>query len=185
MKTAFAYWDNRIVPVFDTAHKIHVVETESEKVVCETQETLSKDQPVHKALRLVELDIGVLVCGAISRPMYGLIDGYGIQVIPFVAGDLREVIQAWLSGNLERDAFTMPGCRGRRIFNKNNQKEVNNMPRRDGTGPEGHGPNTGKGRGRCKSGKNGRDCRRGTNFGTGQRKGKGGGQGSGSQIEEK
>jgi ABC-type phosphate/phosphonate transport system substrate-binding protein len=43
----------------------------------------------------------------------------GIQVKPFVAGDLREVIQAWLSGNLEQDAFAMPGCcghgRGRRI----------------------------------------------------------------------
>ncbi len=113
MKTAFAYWDNRIAPVFDTARQIHVVEVESGQIVNETQETLSEDLPVQKTLRLVELGIGALVCGAISRPMHGLVAAYGIQVIPFVAGDLREVIGAWFSGNLERDAFAMPGCCGR------------------------------------------------------------------------
>lgn len=113
MKVAFTYWDNRIAPVFDTARQIRVVEAESGQIVSETQETLSEDLPVQKTLRLVGLGIGTLVCGAISRPMYGLVAAYGIQVIPFVAGDLREVIRAWLSGNLERDTFAMPGCCGR------------------------------------------------------------------------
>lgn len=113
MKIAFAHWDNRIAPVFDTARQIHVIETESGRVVRETQETLSEDMTVQKVLRLVELGIGILVCGAISRSMQGLVSAYGIQVIPFVAGDLPEVIQAWLCGNLMHDAFVMPGCRRR------------------------------------------------------------------------
>jgi predicted Fe-Mo cluster-binding NifX family protein len=100
MKTAFAYWDNRIAPVFDTARQIHVVEAESGQIVSETQETLSDDLPVQKTLRLMELGIGTLVCGAISRPMHGLVAAYGMQVIPFVAGELREVIRAWLSGDV-------------------------------------------------------------------------------------
>lgn len=113
MKTAFAYWDNRIAPVFDTARQIHVVEAQAGQLVSEAQETLSEDVSVQKALRLVELGVGVLVCGAISRPMHEMVVAYGIQVIPFVAGDLREVIQAWLKGDLGRDAFAMPGCCGR------------------------------------------------------------------------
>ena len=52
-----------------------------------------------------------MVCGAVSRPP-DTVASYGIQVIPFVAGDLREVIGAWLSGNLESDTFVMPGCSG-------------------------------------------------------------------------
>jgi len=32
-KTAFAYWDDRIAPVFDTARRIHVVEADSGKIV--------------------------------------------------------------------------------------------------------------------------------------------------------
>lgn len=113
MRTAFAYWDNRIAPVFDTARQIHVVEVQAGQLVSEAQETLSEDMSVQKALRLMELGVGVLVCGAISRPMHELVVAYGIQVIPFVAGELREVIQAWLKGDLGRDTFAMPGCCGR------------------------------------------------------------------------
>jgi len=114
MKIAFAHWNNRIAPVFDTAQQICVVDAESGKIVSEAQEALLEDLPVRKTLQLVELGINALVCGAISRPMYGLIVAYGIQVVPFVAGELDDVIQAWLSGELESDTFAMPGCCGRR-----------------------------------------------------------------------
>lgn len=112
MKTAFAYWENRIAPVFDTARQINIVETDSGKIVNEKLETLPEGMPVQKALRLLELGIGGLVCGAISRQMLNIVSAYGIQVVPFVAGDLRDVISAWLSGGLERESFTMPGCCG-------------------------------------------------------------------------
>ena len=155
MKTAFAYWDNRIAPVFDTARQIHVVEAESGQIVSETQETLSEDLPVQKTLRLVELGIGTLVCGAISRPMHGLIAAYGMQVIPFVAGELREVIRAWLRGNLERDAFAMPGCsgRGRRrgMYGMNKEEYEMNGKGRGGTGKGG-----GQGQGRGGQGQGGK-----------------------------
>lgn len=113
MKTAFAAWNNRIAPVFDVARHIHIVETESGRIVREAREELTDDVPARKALHLAELDIGTLVCGAISRPLQAMVAAYGIRVVPFVAGDLREVIEAWLKGRLEKDVFTMPGCCGR------------------------------------------------------------------------
>jgi predicted Fe-Mo cluster-binding NifX family protein len=117
MKIAFACWNERVAPVFDTARHIYVIETESGQIHGEMPEVVLQDLPVQKALRLVELGIGTLVCGAISRPLHETIAGYGIRVIPFVAGDLREVLQSFLRGRLERDTFAMPGCnrlRGRR-----------------------------------------------------------------------
>jgi hypothetical protein len=36
MKAAFAYWDHRIAPVFDTARRIHLVEADSGRIVAET-----------------------------------------------------------------------------------------------------------------------------------------------------
>ena len=156
MKTAFAYWDNRIAPVFDTARQIHVVEAESGQIVSETQEALSEDLPVQKTLRLVELGISTLVCGAISRPMHGLVAAYGIQVVPFVAGDLREVIRAWISGNFERDAFAMPGCCGRgrrrRMCGINKEEFEMNGKRRGGTGKGGGQGQGGGGQGRGRMG---------------------------------
>lgn len=95
MKTAFAYWDDRIAPVFDVASRICLAEVKDGRVVGETRETLDSELPAQKALRLAELGVDTLVCGAISRPLHEIVLGYGIQVIPFVAGDLREIIKAW------------------------------------------------------------------------------------------
>src|SRR5659263_63678 len=92
-KTAFAHWDDRIAPVFDIARRIHVVEADEGRIVAETGEVLADYLPTQKAHRLVELGVGTLVCGAISRPFHEMVAAYGIRVIPFVAGDLSEVIQ--------------------------------------------------------------------------------------------
>lgn len=115
-KAAFATWNHRVAPVFDVAREIRLVEADGGRIVGESMEKLSSDLPAHKALRLAELGVNTLVCGGISREVLAMITGYGIRVIPFIAGDLREVIEAWLGGRLNGDAFAMPGCwrRGRR-----------------------------------------------------------------------
>jgi predicted Fe-Mo cluster-binding NifX family protein len=143
MKTAFAHWDDRIAPVFDIARRIHVVDTDAGRIVAETAEVLADDLPVQKALRLAELGVGTLVCGAISRPFHEMVVSYGIRVIPFVAGDLSEVIQAWLSGNLESDTFVMAGCSGRGRGRRLGMREINkeeypmNGRKRSGSGSGG------------------------------------------------
>lgn len=155
MKTAFAYWDNRIAPVFDIARQIHVVEAESGRIVAETEEVLADDLPVQKVIRLAKLGIGTLVCGAISRPLHEMVAAYGIEVVPFVAGDLCEVIQAWLSDNLEHDTFAMPGCCGRGLGRRRGMRgmrqedDLMNGRKRGGTGQGGQGRGRGgQGRGR-------------------------------------
>lgn len=158
MKIAFAHWDNRIAPVFDTTRQIYVIETESERIVRETQESLDESLPIRKVLQLVELGVGTLVCGAISRAMYEMVIAYGIQVIPFIAGDLNEVIRGCLSGKLESDTFAMPGCgrgkgRGFRSF-QDNREEENNMSQ-TGRGM-GAGGGRGQGQGARKPGRAGR-----------------------------
>lgn len=116
MKAAFAAWNDRVAPVFEVAREIRVVEAESGRIVAESREILSSDLPHQKTLRLAELGVQTLVCGGISRPLLALVSGYGIRVVPFVAGDLGEVIRAWLEGRLPGQAYAMPGCwrRGRR-----------------------------------------------------------------------
>lgn len=111
MRTAFSYWNDRIAPVFDTSRSVLVVETELRTIVRETPAPLSGDLPLQKVRQLVGLGVATLVCGAISNSLEGVIVSYGIQVIPFVAGELRQVINAWLSDRLYWRRFTMPGCR--------------------------------------------------------------------------
>jgi len=147
IKAAFAHWEHRIAPVFDTTRRIRVAEIESGRIVAEREEVLADDMPVRKALRLAELGVGTLVCGAISTSLRAIVASYGIRVIPFVAGDLGDVIRAWLRGGLEGDAFAMPGCCGRRRHRGINvlNQEVNFMI---GKGRGGMGAGGGQGRGR-------------------------------------
>jgi predicted Fe-Mo cluster-binding NifX family protein len=110
MNAAFSVWDNRIAPVFDVARQILLVETKSGCIVSEKQETLAETTPVRKVADLAELGVDILVCGAVSRPLQEMIAAHNIRIIPFVAGDLREVVNAWLAGKRQLDLFAMPGC---------------------------------------------------------------------------
>lgn len=159
MKAAFSVWNDRIAPVFDVAGHLRLVEIEDGKVVRETDAILPEQLPSRRALRLAELGVDTLVCGAISRPLHDLVAGYGIAVVPFVAGDLREVLQAWLAGALHGEAFAMPGCFGRgRLRRGGGRQEGVFMTggRRGGMGRgQGRGQGQGRGRGSPRGGRGG------------------------------
>ncbi|MFH1143999.1 MAG: NifB/NifX family molybdenum-iron cluster-binding protein [Candidatus Eisenbacteria bacterium] len=110
MKVAFAAWDDRIAPVFDVARSVHVIQIDRGRIVSESRELLAGEIPAHRVSRLVEMGVAILVCGAISRSMQATVSAYGIQVVPFVAGPLMDVVGAWLSGKLEQGPYSMPGC---------------------------------------------------------------------------
>lgn len=113
MKAAFAVWDQRIAPVFDVARRVHLVEAQGGRLVQEHDETLPEGIPAQRVMRLVELGIDALVCGAVSHSLQSLIASYGIRVWPFVAGELDDVVQAWLASRLDNPTYAMPGCQRR------------------------------------------------------------------------
>jgi len=158
MKAAFPFWENRIAPVFDTARQICIVEVESGRIVHEGREPLTGDLPTQKALRLTELSVATLVCGAISRPLQEMLIGCGIQVVPFVSGDLSEVIHAWISGKFNRSAFAMPGCLRRRrcrLEGLRNMDWKGNIMNGMGQGGRGMGGGQGRGQGGRRAGRGG------------------------------
>ena len=117
MKAAFAVWSGRISPVFDVSRRVVVLEIRNDEIVARTEETLQDEHPVGKIRRLVQLGIRTLVCGAISSHLADLASLQGIRTIPFTAGEVEEVIQAFLTRGLPKREMTMPGCCGwRRRF---------------------------------------------------------------------
>ena len=158
MKIAMTIWNDRIAPVFDVARDIRLVEVLEGRTIDQTEDILTGELPVQKALRLVELEVDTLICGAISRPVRAMIAGYGIQVIPFVAGNPEAVVQAWIKGVLTEEVFMMPGCRrrGRHPIhsNTNGIKEVNLMNgKKQGGRGGGRGQGGGGGRGQGAGGR--------------------------------
>lgn len=135
-KAAFTIWENRIAPVFDVARHVRLVDAEDGRVIREEQTDLTDESPVQKARRIADLGCGVLVCGAISRPVQEMASAFGVRVIPFMSGDAAEVLQAWLEGRLDEERFVMPGCRRRARGGR-------------GGGPGRGSSCGGRGRGRC------------------------------------
>jgi len=114
-RVAFSLWNERIAPVFDVARQIWIVDAADAKVLGQTGRRFSTDDPHERALRLVTLQVEQLVCGAITRGSYDALADKGIQVFSFVAGDLEQVLQAWLTDRLKDGQLAMPGChRGKR-----------------------------------------------------------------------
>jgi predicted Fe-Mo cluster-binding NifX family protein len=112
VKAAFPYWNGRLAPVFDTARQMLVVTITTDGASQADQE-LVDGAPLRRAVQLAEAGIEVLLCGAISRTLHELIVARGITVLPFMAGDLQEMIACWVDGTLVDEAFAMPGCRRR------------------------------------------------------------------------
>ncbi len=121
MKAAFATWNNRIAPVFDAVEHMHIVEIESGRVAAEHLERFGSDTPVKKVLHLVEWGVDTLVCGAVSQPVRSILIAQGIEVVDFVAGDLHQVVHAWLNGTISDPSFAMPGRCSRKTEAKPNR----------------------------------------------------------------
>jgi len=113
MKIALTVWQNRVSPVFDTARRVVLTELAEGVWASKTEESLPEGPAALRVTKLKQLGVGVLVCGAISRPLACLVEGANIKLIPFVSGPIDEILQALSQGTLETTAFGMPGCCGR------------------------------------------------------------------------
>ena len=113
MKLALAVWENRISPLFDSTRMLLIVDLRKRNLVSKHLETFHYESPFKRAAKLVNLDINVLICGAISNLFANPIEIYGIRIIPFVAGTVDEVLDAYLTNTLSSSKFQMPGFKSK------------------------------------------------------------------------
>ncbi|MEE9913022.1 MAG: hypothetical protein K4571_15015 [Deltaproteobacteria bacterium] len=113
MKIALSVWKDCISTVFDAADQLVLVEKDGDGTLKRTPVRLNAADAATRAMQLKEMEINVLICGAISRPQEAAITASGITVHPFVRGPVQEIIAAYESGQLHTAAFALPGCQGR------------------------------------------------------------------------
>jgi len=111
MKVALTVWENRISPLFDCARTLLVVDIVDHAESSRHSEVFHHESPFSRAAKLSDLGIEVLICGAVSNLFAEIIEGHNIRIIPFIAGAVDEVLNAYLSGRLYDSKFRMPGCK--------------------------------------------------------------------------
>jgi len=152
MRIGIPIWNGRVSPLLDTAQRLTVVDSGVTGSDVRHDVPLAPPPLSHRAAQIAALDLDLLVCGAVSRRLAGMLETSGVSVSAWVAGDAEEVLRAVSSGELDRPRFEMPGCcrgrggRGRRAQGRG--------PAREPRGPEGQGrgqrrgQGAGRGRGR-------------------------------------
>ncbi len=189
MKVAFTAWEDKISPVFNSTRMLLIVDIDNTEIISRRYEAFNPKIIFCLADILINLKIDVLICGAISKIPARIIEDSGVNLIPFIGGNIEDILVSYVKEKRVISTFLMPGCNPKRNKTRNRNaclknKKEDAMPK----GNKGGGiqsQNTGKGGGRCKdgggcqSGKGGRGTGQGAGRGTGQGAGRGTGQGAG------
>ncbi len=119
MRVALTVWNDRIAPVFDSATGAMVIETDSGMI----DEPIALPQSTEaKVALLASSGVGMLVCGAVSAEAATALERAGLALVPFVCGEVREVIASLRGGRIDAERFAMPGCCGRRRRYRNGKR---------------------------------------------------------------
>lgn len=110
MKVAIPVWGDKISPVFDTATRLMIVDTEAEHLD-RISLSLEGDDLARRCTRMKELGVETLICGAISNPFCRRLVADNIEVIQGISGPKEDVLRAFMKGKLDQEAFLMPWCR--------------------------------------------------------------------------
>ena len=110
MNIAIPIWDDCVSNAFDFAARLLLVETESDSEVSRSHIRLESQSLSQRVSQLKYLEVDVLVCGAISRTLTGMVKASGIEVLPYVTGSVDDILKAYLTGQLAKPEFSMPGC---------------------------------------------------------------------------
>lgn len=113
MKIAVPEWEGRISPVLDAADRLLVVETSDDAVVSKRFYHIGGLNWLDKA-RAIKQQTGILICGALSRPMEEYLLSLGVVLHPWVMGNAEKIVEMYASGTVPGPEFKMPGCRRRR-----------------------------------------------------------------------
>lgn len=118
MRLAIPEFNGRVSPVFDCCRRLLVIDTSVEGPNRIASKDWSELVWVKRPGRLREMGVRTLLCGGISTNLASEIEAGGVEVIPWVSGEVNEVLDAYLEGKLPDPRLTMPGCRRGRFMGK-------------------------------------------------------------------
>jgi predicted Fe-Mo cluster-binding NifX family protein len=110
MKVALTVWENRVSPLFDGACMLLIADIDGCGINKKRLEPIEYKSPYLRVARLDDLGVNILICGGISDFYANHIEARGIKIVPFAAGSVDEVLEAYVNGNIYRKDYRMPGC---------------------------------------------------------------------------
>ena len=112
-RVAIPIFRARVSPVFDSCLHILIVDTEENRQISRSQLYVDQLSPSLRLDVLREAGVTTVICGGISEVFHNMINSAGIRTITGIAGEIEEVITAFLADRLDQSYFYMPGHGGK------------------------------------------------------------------------
>jgi predicted Fe-Mo cluster-binding NifX family protein len=109
MKVAVTVWEDSVSTACDFCNGLLIFDIEANEMVGRSALSFESQAWSLRVNQLKALGVGVLLCGAISRPLERTLVTAGIQVISWLCGPVEEIIRAYLDGGLSDARFILPG----------------------------------------------------------------------------
>jgi hypothetical protein len=114
MKIAVPEYNGRVSPVFDTCQRLSIFQMDRAPMVAPLGNDDWSCLPLQlRTNRLRQLGIDVLLCGGVSDWLARQIEAQGIRLVPWLVGEVADVLAAFIDGGLPNRRFAMPGSWGK------------------------------------------------------------------------
>lgn len=110
VRFAISVCRGRVAPVFDVSRELIVYEAVDGELRAFAANLSAVGYTSLRASLVKKMGIEVLLCGAVSCVLRAVLVGLEIEVIPFIAGGVDDVLQAYCDGGFDGSGFRMPGC---------------------------------------------------------------------------
>lgn len=110
MLVAVPEFNDRVSPAFDFCTKVSLWRLDDRGLVRQGERRCKDLQCRERAAKLEEMDVDVLLCGAIGRDAAREIGKRGINIVSGLSGRVMSVVAAYACGMLDHPGFRMPGA---------------------------------------------------------------------------
>jgi predicted Fe-Mo cluster-binding NifX family protein len=106
---AIPTYRSRVAPVFDSCLQVSIFDTEQHRGVHRRKIDLGTLTPAERVNVLRKHRVTTLICGGISDVLGKMLQASSISVIAGIAGQVGQVLEAFISGRIDEPGYRMPG----------------------------------------------------------------------------
>jgi predicted Fe-Mo cluster-binding NifX family protein len=100
---------SRVAPVFDSCTKALLVVVKEGHEAERSELPLKNFSPSERIAFIQRAGVTDLICGGISQTVHTILENSGIHVTPGIAGQVEDVLAAFMDKRLDEPCFRMPG----------------------------------------------------------------------------
>jgi len=108
-KVAIPIFRSRVAPVFDYCIRVSVFDIGDDHQTKRSELYLGTLAPTQRVGALIKEGVTTLICGGMSNALDKLFQASGISVIEGIAGQVDEVLEAFMSDRLDEPQYRLPG----------------------------------------------------------------------------